>query len=423
MSYRKRNFSRPFSKGVRAVLAGGLSLLLTLFLAAAIRAEEVRPEPAVMGEAAVLVDARTGQVLFEKEMHKRMYPASTTKILTALIALENGIAEETVTVPGEASAVEGSAIGLQAGERLTGSDLLYALMLASANDAAVALAVHAAGSVEKFAVLMNEKARSLGALESNFSNPHGLPDPDHYTSAYDLALITVSAMRNPAFREIVKTKTKVIARPYADRTKGPPQEHLWNHNRFLERYPGATGVKTGYTEDAGQCLVAAAERDGWELIAVVFKSEGNAVYGDVQKMLDYGFARFMPVRLVKKGDRLASVEVAGGEPEQVELVAKTDFWYAFPRPDGPFDLSRRVQLARRVEAPLEAGQRVGRLLFYDREKLAGEVELVAARDVARVRQNSWMFWVAGVFLFFFCLRLRRATRRRRRFSRRSQRIF
>ncbi|MGB9903925.1 MAG: D-alanyl-D-alanine carboxypeptidase family protein [Desulfotomaculales bacterium] len=372
--------------------------------------------PAITGEAAVLMDARTGQVLFAKNEHKKMYPASTTKILTALVILERVNPAETVRVPEEASRTEGSAIGLQAGEELSCSDLLYALLLASANDAAVTLAVHAAGSVENFAALMNAKARSLGASESHFTNPHGLPDPDHYTTASDLALITLSAMRNPAFREIVGTETKAIKRPLADRSRGVPQEDLWNHNRLLESYQGATGVKTGYTDEAGQCLVASAERDGRELIAVVLKSEGSAVYEDARKMLDYGFEQFLPVRLVKKGDRLATLEVAGGEPARVDLVAGDDFWYDFPRAEGEKDLNRHLQLVKKVEAPLAAGQVAGELVFYDRERQVGQVDLVAAQAVARVRGKTWLYWLAGALLFFFCLRIKRNGRRRRKWK-------
>ncbi|MGQ9823851.1 MAG: D-alanyl-D-alanine carboxypeptidase family protein, partial [Desulfotomaculales bacterium] len=239
---------------------------------------------------------------------------------------------------------------------------------------------------------------------------------DHYTTASDLALITLSAMRNPAFREIVGTETKAIKRPLADRSRGVPQEDLWNHNRLLESYQGATGVKTGYTDEAGQCLVASAERDGRELIAVVLKSEGSVVYEDARKMLDYGFEQFLPVRLVKKGDRLATLEVAGGEPARVDLVAGGDFWYDFPRAEGEKDLNRHLELVKKVEAPLAAGQVAGKLVFYDRERQVGQVDLVAAQAVARVRGETWLYWLAGALFFFFCLRIKRNGRRRRKWK-------
>ncbi len=376
--------------------------------------------PSLAGEAAVLMDARNGQVLYAKNMHKRMYPASTTKILTALLALEKGNLDELVTVPEEACRAGGSAIGLQAGERLTLRDLLYALLLASANDAAVAIADHLAGSVENFSGLMNEKASSLGAADSHFTNPHGLPDPGHYTSAYDLALIARCAMQNPTFREMVKTRLKIISRPEADRSKGPPQEHLWNHNRLLERYQDATGIKTGYTVEAGQCLVASAQREQRELIAVVLDSQGEAVYDAARQLLDYGFNNFFPARVVKKGEKVASVKVAGGEPEKVDLLTGSDFWYDFPQGSTP-DLTRRLRIAQKIQAPLRAGQKAGQLLIYDGEQKVGTVDLVTACAVERAPGRLWLFWLAGAALLVFYLRTRTVNRRKQYLRRRLSR--
>lgn len=372
-------------------------------------AGETAPFPA--GEAAVLMDARNGQVLYAKNMHKRMYPASTTKILTALLALEKGNLDELVTVPEEACQAGGSAIGLQAGERLTLRDLLYALLLASANDAAVTIATHLAGSVENFSRLMNEKASSLGAADSHFTNPHGLPDPGHYTSAYDLALIARCAMQNPTFREMVKTRLKVISRPEADRSKGPPQEYLWNHNRLLERYQDATGIKTGYTVEAGQCLVASAQRGQRELIAVVLDSQGEAVYDAARQLLDYGFNNFFPVQVVKKGEKVTSVKVARGELGEVALLTGSDFWYNFPQGSTP-NLTRHLQLAQKFQAPLPAGQKAGQLLIYDGEQRVGAIDLVTARAVERAPGRAWLFWLAGAALLVFYLQARTAKRRK-----------
>lgn len=393
------------------VRTGLVAALLFLFLAP--RASAGENAVALTGEAAVLMNALNGQVLFQKNMCAEMYPASTTKILTAILALERGDLNAWVTVPEEACRVEGSAIGLQAGERLTLNDLLYALMLASANDAAVAIAVHLAGSVENFAAMMNEKAKALGAQKSNFTNPHGLPDPGHYTCAFDLALITRYAMQNPAFREIVKTRLKVINRPEADRSQGPPQEHLWNHNRLLERYEEAIGVKTGYTVEAGQCLVAAAQRDGRELLAVILNAQGAFVYEDAKQILNYGFSHFLPSCVVRKGEKVASVEVAKAEPGEVDLLAGGDFWYDFPLEGSP-SLTRRLELAHKIEAPLLAGQKVGKLYIFDRGQKVGEVDLVTARAVERVSGKSWLFWMAGAALLAFYLGTRSSGRRKRR---------
>ena len=368
-----------------------LLILLLIFFPGKVLAGENVPCP--VGEAAVLMDARNGQVLYGKNMHKQMYPASTTKILTAILALEKGHLDELVAIPKDACQVEGTSLGLRAGEQLTLRDLLYALLMASANDVAVAIADHMAGSVANFAGLMNEKAKSLGATDSHFTNPHGLPDPDHYSSAYDLALIARYAMQNTTFREIVKTRFKVISR----QLQGPLQEQLWNHNRLLERYRGAIGIKTGYTVEAGQCLVASAQRNGRELIAVVLKSQGEAIYEDAEKLLDYGFNNFLPVEVVKKGERITSAEVSGGELEKVDLLSGSDFWYDLPQRDPP-NLSRRLQLAREIQAPLSKGQKVGKLDVYAGEQKVGTVDLVTAYAVGRKSTKTWLFWLAGAAL-------------------------
>lgn len=400
----------------------GLLVLLLFFWAGKAGADE--RAPSLTGEAVVLLDARNGQVLYEKNMHRQMYPASTTKILTAILALEKekGSLDNLITVPEEACRVDGSAIGLQAGEKLTLRDLLSALMLASANDAAVTIACAIAGSVPDFANMMNEKAKSLGARESHFTNPHGLPAPDHYTSAYDLALITRYAMQNPDFRELVRTRLKVISRPEADRTKGPPQEHLWNHNRLLESYRYATGVKTGYTVEAGQCLVAAAQKGDRELIAVILNSQGREVYEDAQKILDYGFTNFEPVLVVEKGEKVAPVKVNYGEKETVDLITASDLWYDFPVDHpGDFTLSRQRKIAQKIQAPLLAGQKIGVLAVYNQGEKIGEVDLVAAESIARATGKSWLVWLAGAALGAFFLSIRSINRRKRKFSGRIKR--
>ncbi len=368
------------------------------------------PQP--VGEAALLMDARNGQVLYQKNAGLPMYPASTTKILTAIIALERSNLDEVVTVSREAARVEGSAIGLQEGERLTMEDLLYALLLASANDAAVAIAEHVAGSVPAFAALMNEKARSIGARASSFRNPSGLPDPQHYTTAYDLALIARYAMQNPTFRTIVSTRLKQIQRPDADRSKGPPQEHIWNHNRLLSRYEGAIGVKTGYTVEAGQCLVGAARRDERELIAVILNSQGAAVYSDVQALLNYGFSAFKPVHLVGKGQAMSSFSVPGGAQE-VEAITGSSFYFNFPADQKP-SFEQKIVILQDLRPPLAAGQKVGELIFTQTPgKELGRVDLVSARAVEISVTRRWSLWILGAILILVALRLRTMMARRR----------
>jgi D-alanyl-D-alanine carboxypeptidase (penicillin-binding protein 5/6) len=238
--------------------------------------------PQVDAEAAVVMVAGDKRVLFGKQPERIMYPASTTKIMTLITALEKGNPDSTVVVSSQAASCEGSSLELKAGDRLSFWESLYGLMLVSGNDAAEAIAENVAGSVPAFVQMMNEKADKIGATRTHFSNPHGLPDPiNHFTTAYDLALITAYGMQNPAFSGIVSTRATTVHFLNRDSML------ISNTNKLLSLYADANGVKTGYTEAAGECLVAAAKRNNIQLIAVVLNSEKR--WEDAAKMLDYGF--------------------------------------------------------------------------------------------------------------------------------------
>ncbi|TCL35695.1 D-alanyl-D-alanine carboxypeptidase (penicillin-binding protein 5/6) [Anaerospora hongkongensis] len=238
--------------------------------------------PQVEAEAAVVMSVTGKQVLFAKQADAIMYPASTTKIVTLITALEKGNLNSTVVVSPQAAACDGSSLELRAGDKLKLEEALYGMMLVSGNDAAEAIAESVAGSIPDFVKLMNAKAGQIGATRTNFSNPHGLPDPyNHYTTAYDLALITAYGMQNPTFARIVST------RDYDVHFLNRQSTHAKNTNKLLATFIGANGVKTGYTEAAGDCLVAAANRNGVELIAVILNSDGR--WEDAAKLLNYGF--------------------------------------------------------------------------------------------------------------------------------------
>ncbi len=259
-----------------------LLLVLVFFGQAVALAAPLAPK--VEAEAAVLMDAATGRLLYAVNPDAIMYPASTTKIMTALIALEKGKPDAVVTVSRRAASCEESSLGLKAGDRLTLRDLLYGMMIVSGNDAAEAVAEHIAGSVPAFADLMNARADKLGLINTHFANPHGLPDPNnHYSSARDLAVITATALQNPEFAKIVATPEYSV--PLLNR----PPIRVTTTNRFLKTYPGATGVKTGSTQAAGDCLVAAAKRGGVQLI-VVLLNDDNGRWEDAPKLMNYGFA-------------------------------------------------------------------------------------------------------------------------------------
>jgi len=270
----------------------GYSFLIRLSLAALILClvshRAIGAERDVVAKAAVLMEMRTGKILWAKNKDLPRPPASTAKILTALVTLDRVRLNEIVTVSITATANKSSAVALKDGERLTVQDLLYALLLQSSNDAALALASHIGGSTPKFVQLMNQTASSLGAFHSHFLNPIGLPQRGQVTTARDLAMITKAALANPEFRKIVATKSY------------PWKNSKWegvleNSNDLLKSYDGAIGVKTGSTREAGYCLVAAAQRDEKTLIAVILGSQEKHVWRDAKNLLDYGFKTFVPV--------------------------------------------------------------------------------------------------------------------------------
>ncbi|WP_201318478.1 D-alanyl-D-alanine carboxypeptidase family protein [Paenibacillus sp. EPM92] len=276
--------------------------------------EFLKPGPVIQGEAAVLVNGETGELLFSKRASERMYPASTTKVMTALIALERLKPEDRITVgdevslrtPGESSA------GLTAGQKLTLRDLIAAMMLPSGNDAARTVAVHVARkscgaklktreAMNCFAKLMNERAKQLGADDSHFVNPHGLHDPDHYSTAHDLAIIAVKAMEQPEFRRIVAEPEHRVAGSAGtgstvSSSGSPAPQRYTNRNLLVQPsggyyFQGANGVKTGFTDEAGYCLVASAQRGGTQLISVVLRSTQSEVWTDSTALLTYGFGK------------------------------------------------------------------------------------------------------------------------------------
>lgn len=250
--------------------------------------------PDLSAPSAIVVEADTGAILYEKDSHARNYPASITKILTTLLGLENSSLNEIVTFSYDSvHKVEGSQIGIDVMEQLTMEQCLYGIMLESANEVSYAVAEHVGGSIDGFVAMMNEKAKELGCTDTQFRNPHGLPDENHYTTAYDMALIAQAAYSNPVFRTIVKTKTYTI--PPTNITA--QQRPLSNHHKMLFnssfRYDGCTGGKTGYTNAARNTLVTFAEKNGMKLICVIMRDDvSNSHYVDTTTLLNYTFQNF-----------------------------------------------------------------------------------------------------------------------------------
>ncbi len=318
------------------------------------------------------MDVRTGRVLYGRDIHRPWSPASTTKMLTAVLALERLPENAVVTIsPRAAAARSGTAIGLEAGEQWLIGDLVRAMLVHSANDAAVAVAEAVAGSVEKFADLMNTRAWQIGARESHFVNPNGLHDPAHYSTAYDLALIGRYALQNPIIASIVRTPTWDLSRP--DRGL----QMYVNTNRLLRRYQGADGVKTGWTVASGHILVASATRDGWQLLSVVLRDQN--MYKDSEQLLDYGFKNFTPVLVAERGDAMAVVPI-GRLSARVAAVVPADVLAVVRR--GAL-VSPKVTLRSDLRLPIQPGTPVGEVRFLEGESTVAESILVAARRTGR----------------------------------------
>lgn len=356
----------------KGIIASLMIIFITLLWVRPVQAEP----PQVHSRAVVLMDGASGEILYGLEPHKRRAPASTTKIMTALLALERGDLGKTVQVSKHSGWTDiGSGVGLSPGDELTRYELLKAALIVSANDAAVAIAEDIGGSEPAFAQEMNRKAAALGAYDTNFVNANGYSKPDHYSTAYDLAVITRAAMTNPEFAALVRTQEAVIHWENKDK-----QVTIQNTNRLLWSYPGIIGVKTGTTSAAGECLVAAAERDGWRLIAVVLGSSQR--FNDSTRLLDYGFNNFHHL-LISARQLYQAVPVAGGKTESVTLVAANKVEYTCPRTEMG-NLVTRVEPVRPYTAPIKEGERLAELVVTYQGQEVGRTDLVAGAAVEKL---------------------------------------
>ena len=334
------------------------------------------PAQALSARKAILLDATTGRVMYEKDAHCRSLIASTTKIMTALIVCEQCNVLDRMQIPKEAVGIEGSSIYLKEGEVLTLQELLYGLMLHSGNDAAVALAIYCGGTVEGFAELMNDKARLLGMKNTHFVNPNGLDHPDHYSTAGDLAVLAAYAMKNPIFAKTVSTKSVTIG----ERT-------LHNHNKLLWRVEGADGVKTGYTKAAGRILVSSAVRQDRRLIAVTI-DDGND-WADHAALYKDGFDHYQSCQIVSEGECLGSVEVFGGRMSRVNVLAAQSFSYALADNEKPYVILGGQTLAY---APVKAGEVAGYAYICIGETAVGKVPVVYEETVEQAVPEKKSFW-------------------------------
>lgn len=398
--------------------------------------------PEIAGEAAVVIEYETGRILYEKNARQEMYPASTTKILTALLALEHLELEQVITVPEDQGPADGSAMYLLPGEQFTVRNLLDGLMVKSANDAAVLLARTISGSEEAFALEMNRRAAEIGATDTHFVNPNGLPDERHVTTAYDMALIAREAMENPVFRELVGQVYVTL-----DETPQTPEKRYFrNTNRFLWsemmipyrdtmvpiHYESVDGIKTGYTTAAGHCLVSSGEKNGVRVVSVVLKSSAFELYSDSRALLDYGFENFSNHRVVTAGTVLGSSLYPGTIQETLEYAPHEDLTVTVnhtENPDPRFDITPLLDPLNPGESPVEKGDRVGTLKIRLGEE-SWELPLYAENDlepltrmmVARMKLDRFLSnrilvpaAIVAVLLMLLLLIPRLLPRRRKRY--------
>lgn len=335
-------------------------------------------EPQVAATEAVLIEAETGRVIWEKNADEKRTPASMTKIMTCILALENLSPHGEIMISQNAAETEDVAMDFQKGDLFEAVELEYAMMLLSDNGAAVALAEEMAGSAAAFAGQMNEKARELGMKDTNFVTPNGLTAPGHYSTARDMAKLARYAMHNEVFRDIVGTQKRGI-RWLLPKNKAMLAE---NTNELLGMYRGMTGIKTGWTQAAGGCLAASARRNGVELIAVVMNSDSvEERFVDARKILDYGFAKVKMERGVNKDGFKGGCWVKDGRSGKVDLALKNDIDYPLIGDENKSHYRVAYDVPKVISAPLKAGEPVGRaLILYDGHEV-GSVPVVAAHDV------------------------------------------
>ena len=338
-------------------------------------------------DASVAIDALTGKVICEKNAHTKMGMASTTKIMTAIIALEKGNPTDIVTVDKRAVGVEGSSLYLKEGDTLSLENLLFGMMLRSGNDAAAAVALHFAPSIEEFAEMLTNTARELGLANTVFRNPHGLHAEGHYTTAYDLAQITRYGFTLDGFAEIVKAKSFSI-------DENIETKYVTNNNKLLNLYDGADGVKTGFTPETGRTLVGSATRNGMRVITVTLNDKED--WNDHIAMFDYAFENFKSRKLSETGQGFGCVKITGGEETESAMVASSELSVMINK---NAVIKIEVISEENICAPVKKGQELGKAVFTSDGEILGEVKLVAPEDIGREKKPNIFIriinWIMG----------------------------
>ena len=355
-----------------------LSLLLSLITVFVVAEGGI---PAVSAKSSVLFEPVTKSFLYEKNADMRLPMASTTKIMTALLAIERLDLDEVVVIPKEATGIEGSSIYLNENDEIKVCDLIYSVLLQSANDAATALAIKISGDTKTFADEMNERAKQLGLNDTSFENPHGLDSQNHYTTAHDLAVIASEALSNDVFKEICSTYKHSFYISEAPRT-------VVNHNKMLKKYKGANGVKTGYTDRSGRCLVSSAERDGITMIAVTLNASDD--WNDHKRLLDFGFERFEPVYLHDLAPTEYKIPVEYGKESLVDVRLQNDC-ITIPHDKAKASLSTEIILPTSLTAPIEKNSTVGRVDVKQDDRTIASFPLITVQNVKAEKSSFNLF--------------------------------
>lgn len=364
-SFHYNNFAGAKRYPVRFFIRFAAGILTLVLLSALLPDASAAESPGTSAQAVIVAEANSGTVLYEKSADQRMLIASTTKILTALIVLENCDVDEKVVIPDDFPAIEGSSIYLKAGQELTVLELLYGLMLASGNDAAVALALHVSGSVKYFSDLMNQRAKELGCKNSHFINPNGLDAEGHYSSARDLSLIACEAMKNKTFCDIVSTKSINIGGRY-----------FRNHNKLLWNYTGALGIKTGFTESAGRSLVSCAERSGMRLICVTLSDPND--WQDHTALYDWAYDEYRCLNIGRSDAQYGNVPVISGVRQNVSVRPGEDFTLIYSKND---QIELSCELSKFVYAPVNEKEKAGVITIKLNSKTINEIPIIYCESV------------------------------------------
>ncbi|PEZ02801.1 D-alanyl-D-alanine carboxypeptidase [Bacillus sp. AFS018417] len=347
---------------------------------------ETKPKLAEQASSAIVIEQDTGKVLFEKNPNEKLPPASMTKIMTMLLIMEQIekgklTLKDKVRTSEHAASMGGSQIFLEPGEEMTVNEMLKGIAIASGNDASVAVAEHIAGSEEGFVDMMNRKAKDLGLKNTHFQNPTGLPAKNHYSTAYDMAVMAKELMKYPLIRKYTGK--------YEDYLREDTDKKFWlvNTNKLVRFYPGVDGVKTGFTTEAKYCLTASAERNGMRVISVVMGSptskERNA---EVTKLLDYAFSQYMTKKMYTRGEKIQTVKVGKGKKETVDLVASDNVSLLMKKGETMKNIKKEVVAEEKVKAPIKKGDALGTLVIKKDNQVLLKQTIVAKEDVAAA---SW----------------------------------